>query len=93
MAKFRQLLNKKEDIVMAKTNDNMTFEENIQKLEEIIKNLEGGNISLDKMLSLFEEGISCTKKCSAQLKNAEQKITVMMKNNDGELQEEPFEEK
>ena len=42
------------------------------------------------MLNLFEEGIKRTKECTKQLKNAEQKVTVLMKGLNGELEEQPF---
>ena len=66
------------------------FEENIKELENIINTLEGGEVSLDEMLNLFEEGIKRTKECTKQLKNAEQKVTVLMKGLNGELEEQPF---
>lgn len=67
-----------------------SFEENIKKLEDIVKNLENGESSLDEMLSLFGAGIEITKECASQLEKAEQKITVMMKKVNGEMEEEPF---
>lgn len=68
------------------------FEANLKELESVVKALEGGEVSLDEMLALFEKGIGLTKKCTAALDEAEQKITVLMKNRDtGELEEEPFE--
>ena len=66
------------------------FEENIKELENIINTLEGGEVSLDEMLNLFEEGIKRTKECTKQLKEAEQKVTVLMKGLNGELEEQPF---
>lgn len=66
------------------------FEENIKDLESIINTLEGGEVSLDEMLSLFEEGIKRTKECTKQLKDAEQKVTVLMKGINGDMDEQPF---
>ena len=71
----------------------VSFEENIKKLENIVRTLESGESSLDEMLSLFGEGISITKECTEQLEKAEQKITVMMKKANGEMEEQPFEQK
>ncbi|MBR5614340.1 MAG: exodeoxyribonuclease VII small subunit [Clostridia bacterium] len=76
---------------MATKKTEVSFEENIKQLEGIVNKLEGGDVSLDEMLELFEEGIRRTKECTSQLKNAEQKITVLMKNSDGEICEAPFE--
>ncbi len=76
---------------MATKKAEVSFEENIKQLEGIVNRLESGEVSLDEMLELFEEGIRRTKECTSQLKNAEQKITVLMKNSDGEICEAPFE--
>ncbi len=67
-----------------------TFENNLKELEGIVKALEGSDVSLDEMLELFEKGIKLTKSCTSQIENAEQKISVLMKNKDGEMTEEPF---
>ena len=67
-----------------------TFENNLKELEGIVKALESSDISLDEMLELFEKGIKLTKSCTSQIENAEQKISVLMKNKDGEMTEEPF---
>ncbi len=75
---------------MAEKKKESCFEENLKELEEIVKKLEGGDVSLDEMLELFEQGIARTKECTAQLKNAEQKINILIKNNDGEIEEKPF---
>ncbi len=70
----------------------LSFEENIKELENIVKKLETGDVTLDEMLSLFEEGVKRTKECTNQLKNAEQKITVLMKDQSGKINEVPFDE-
>ena len=75
---------------MATKKTEYSFEENIKELEEIIKKLEGEEVSLEEMLKLFEDGISRTRACTAQLKNAEQKISVLMKNENGEVIEKDF---
>ncbi len=67
-----------------------SFENNLKELENIVKTLEGSNVSLDEMLELYEKGIALTKSCTNQLENAEQKITILMKNKDGEITEEEF---
>ena len=68
-----------------------SFEKNLGDLEQVVKALEGNEISLDEMMELFEKGVSLTKKCTLALNEAEQKITVLMKNRDsGEMEEKPF---
>lgn len=67
------------------------FETNLKELEGVVKALEGNEISLDEMLSLFERGIHLTQECTAALDTAEQKISILMKNREtGELEEQPF---
>lgn len=66
------------------------FESNLKELEEVVKALENGDVSLDEMLSLFEKGIKLTKSCTSLLENAEQKINVLVKNSEGGLTEQPF---
>lgn len=66
------------------------FEESLKELESIVKKLEGGETTLDEMLELFEQGIARTKECNAQLENAEQKISILMKDSSGEMKEKPF---
>ncbi len=58
----------------------MTFEENIKRLEEIVRLLEKGDAPLDSSLSLFEEGCKLVKNCSKALDDAQKKITVLTKN-------------
>lgn len=67
------------------------FESGLKELESVVKALELGEVSLDEMLTLFENGIKLTKNCTKLLDEAEQKITVLMKDKDsGELVEQPF---
>ena len=73
------------------TKKNISFEDNLKELEDIVKKLEGGDVSLDEMLDLFEQGIARTKECNQQLKEAEQKISILVKNGLGEMEEQPFE--
>lgn len=56
---------------------NITFEESLAKLENIIAKLESGDISLDESIKLFEEGIEHITDCKTALKNAEEKIVKL----------------
>ncbi len=69
-----------------------TFEEAIERLEEIIGLLEAGQAPLDDSLKYFEEGIGLVKLCTAKLDKAEQKITILTKQEDGEYHEQDFSE-
>lgn len=64
---------------MDKTNN---FEENIQGLEQIVQDLEKGDLNLEDSIKKFEKGIELSKKCNEILENAEKKITILIKKED-----------
>lgn len=68
------------------------FEEQIEELEGIIKELEAGKLNLDESVEKFEEGMKISKECSKMLESAERKITILL-NKDGNVEEENFEAK
>lgn len=55
----------------------MNYEECIVRLEEIVKQLESGKLSLEESIAMFEQGTVLAKECYRTLKNAEQKITLI----------------
>ena len=68
-----------------------SFEEQIAELEQIINELENGNLNLDDSVAKFEEGMKISKECNKMLENAEKKITILLNDEDGEKKEENFE--
>ncbi|WP_283675247.1 exodeoxyribonuclease VII small subunit [Butyricicoccus sp. Marseille-Q5471] len=68
-----------------------TFEGQMERLEEIVRLLEKGEAPLADSMKLFEEGTKLSAALGKLLDKAEQKVTVMMENEQGELREEPFE--
>lgn len=70
--------------------ENTSFEDKMKKLEEIAGELEKGELNLDDSVSKFEEGMKLSKECSKMLEEAEKKITVLIKDEDGNLSEEKF---
>ncbi len=70
--------------------DDMTFEQATARLEEIVKDMENGKIPLAESLALFEEGVSLVKFCNDMLDKAEQKVSVLIKGDDGEMSEQNF---
>ena len=74
---------------MMETNK-MSFEQSMQRLDEIVKLLEKGDAPLDGLLSLFEEGTALIRFCGKQLDEAEQKVVRLRKGADGMPQELPF---
>lgn len=74
-------------------SEKSTFEDNIKKLEETVRRLERGEITLEESLAAFEEGVSLIRLCQKQLDQAAHKIQVL--TGDGtfrELRQEPKEE-
>lgn len=67
----------------------ISFEETMDKLEEIATELEKGNLNLEESVSKFEEGMKLSKECSALLENAEKRITILLKDGE-EIKEESF---
>jgi exodeoxyribonuclease VII small subunit len=66
------------------------FETNLKQLEEIVSKLEGGELTLDQALALFEEGVKLSRYCNAKLEEAERKVETLIKSADGSLVETPF---
>ena len=67
-----------------------TFEESLAQLEEIATKLESGNLGLEESIKEFEKGIKLSKECSEKLDEAEKKINILVKKDDGTMEEESF---
>ena len=65
------------------------FEEQMEKLEKIVGELEKGELSLEDSVTKFEEGIKISKECNKTLEEAEKKITILV-NQEGQMKEEKF---
>ena len=59
-----------------------TFESTLAQLESIVEELESGSLDLNKMMKLFEEGMKLSKLCRGQIKEVEQRIITIMKDDD-----------
>lgn len=70
----------------------ITFEEQIKLLEQIVSELEKGDLNLEESVSKFEEGMKISKTCNDMLEKAEKKITILL-NQNGEMVEEKFDVK
>jgi len=66
------------------------FEESLQRLEIIVAELEKGDVSLDRALELFDEGMKLSGACRKELEDAEGKVEILLKR-DGKLQAEAYE--
>lgn len=77
---------------MAKEEKELSFEENLEKLEEIVKKLESGDIPLDDAIEKFNEAMQLAKSCDEKLKNAEESISKIVED-DGTLEDFEVESK
>lgn len=71
------------------TESRKDFEGNITRLKEVVKQLEEGNLSLEESLEFFEEGIKLYRLCNEVLNNAEQRISLLIEE-DNSIIERPF---
>ena len=72
---------------MAKKN----FEKALADLENIVQRLDENDLSLDEALALFEEGIKLSRFCSQKLDSVENKVEILLRDDEGNLKKEPFE--
>ena len=66
------------------------FEKALSRLENIVGELEKGELALEEALKLFEEGVKIARFCSTKLDEAERKVEILLKDEQGQLAEEPF---
>jgi exodeoxyribonuclease VII small subunit len=69
-----------------------SFEKALEKLEQIVETLESNELSLEKALAQFEEGMKLSRYCAGQLDETERKISLIMEKTDGSAKMEPFED-
>ena len=67
-----------------------TFEKAMKKLEQIVQDLESGDLPLEKAITKFEEGVQLSKFCTAKLDETEKKVTILMQDSAGNVSEKPF---
>ena len=75
-----------------KTENTPSFEQQLTRLGDIVRQLERGDAALADSLKLFEEGAALVAACTRELDEAEQRIVKLRAGADGEPVEEPFEE-
>jgi exodeoxyribonuclease VII small subunit len=75
-----------------KSEESIDFEKALAELEAIVKQLEGGSLSLEQSLGLFERGVQLARACKAKLAEAELKVSQLVKDKEGLLSEQSFNE-
>ena len=68
----------------------INFEKTIKELDEIVTKLEKGDLPLDDMLKNFERGIELSRVCNKLLDDAENKVNILIKKDDGKCEKHPF---
>ena len=68
------------------------FEAALARLEEIVKELETGDLPLEQSLKLYEEGIKLSRLCNKRLEDAERRVEILLKDKNGTVKAQPFEE-
>ena len=66
------------------STDSIDFEKAMQELEKLVERMEKGDLSLEDSLKDFERSVELTRRCQTALKEAEQKVQLLMKNADQE---------
>ena len=77
---------------MSKQENNKDFETSLKKLEQIVSDLENGDLPLEQSIKTFEEGVKLTKHCQNLLSKAELKIQKLVESKDGSIDFEAFED-
>lgn len=70
--------------------EELSFEQAMKRLDEIVKELERGEVSLNDSMQLFEEGTALIRRCGGLLDAAEQQVVRLKKGPDGAPEELPF---
>ncbi len=69
-----------------------SFEASLEALEQIVRELEQGDLPLEKSLELFEQGIRLSRECQERLSQAERKIEVLLRDNQGRPVASPYDQ-
>ena len=73
-----------------KDSQELKFEEAIADLEQVVEQLESGDLSLEDSLAAFEKGVGLVRYCNHKLSEVEKKVELLVKDKQGQLQLKPF---
>jgi exodeoxyribonuclease VII small subunit len=74
---------------MSNKNTKFNFEDALENLEELVEAMEDGELSLEESLKAFEQGVKLTRECQTALEKAEQKVKLLVKDDD-QPESEPY---
>ncbi len=66
------------------------FEDALKKLEDIVEDLEGGELPLEESIKAFEDGMKLLAFCSGKLDEVEKRVSILIKESDGRYTKKPF---
>ena len=69
-----------------------SFEEVLQELEEIVNRLEQGDLPLEESLQLFEQGVRLSRSCHTKLDEAQKRLEILLKDEEGLMTARPFDQ-
>ena len=69
-----------------------SFESSLRELEQIVERLEAGDLPLEQSLDLFEQGVRLSRECQRRLDEAEQKVEILLKGDDGTVRAVSYDE-
>jgi exodeoxyribonuclease VII small subunit len=72
-------------------NNSQNFESSLEELERIVRELERGDLPLEKSLELFEQGVKLSRACQERLNEAERRIETLTRDSQGRPTVRPFE--
>jgi len=75
----------------SKSDKSPSFETNLERLDNIVRELEDADLPLEKALQLYEEGMKLSEACHRQLEEAEGRVEILRKRAGGKVVAEPFE--
>ena len=75
---------------MSNSTKPKTFESSLEELERIVRELEQGELTLEKSLELFEQDVKLSRECQERLNQAERRIEILMRDNQGRATVRPF---
>jgi exodeoxyribonuclease VII small subunit len=84
LAKIRSMTEPQADAKPAET-----FEASLEELEKVVKQLEAGDLSLERSIELFERGVTLSDACRKQLEDAETRVEILIRK-EGKIAAEPF---
>ncbi|HEX6174886.1 MAG TPA: exodeoxyribonuclease VII small subunit [Candidatus Binatia bacterium] len=73
-----------------KNSQELKFEEAIANLQQVVEQLESGDLSLEDSLAAFEKGVGLVRYCNQKLSEVEQKVELLVKDKEGQLQLKAF---